>query len=165
MGRELISTAQLRQMIRAELRAMAGGARRGALQAYKVEGGRPYIEASGFGDEVLAGQMVEPFGWSSRPSTGVGVVALRSGGQHIAIGVEDRTHRPSPAEGEVILYNAKGQKIELGASAVKVNDGARQVARNGDSCSHSLTVTIGATSYPVSGTVSIAGGTSEVLVP
>lgn len=165
MAKQLIDVAQLRRLIRSEIRSAMGGARRGQILEYSVSGGRPYVTLEGYGEEVVEAQLTEAFGLASRPPTGTGLVAVRSGSQHVVVGAEDRSHRPSPGDGEVVLYNAHGQKVDLQGSAVVINDGARHVARNGDACSHALTVTIGPTTYDVEGTISVAGGTSEVLVP
>ena len=160
----LISVDQLRRLIRQELRALLGhGTRRGTLREYSVEGGRPYVLLEGAPGEVIEGQLVEAFGLASRPTPGMGMVALASGGQHVVIAAEDRNDRPDPGQGETILYNAYGQRVALGTSSIRLNEGLQPVARQGESCSFTLSANL--STGAVTGTIEVAGGSSEVLVP
>lgn len=72
------------------------------------------INASVWGDGTIENrELIQHYGYTSRPLAGAEVIFIRQGGQFIAIGSDDRRYRISLEDGEVALYTDEGDKIHL----------------------------------------------------
>jgi phage gp45-like len=72
------------------------------------------VSAKVWGDgSVDNRELIQHYGYTSRPAEGAEVIFIREGGQFIAIGSDDRRYRITLEEGEVALYDDLGQKVQL----------------------------------------------------
>ena len=72
------------------------------------------VNASAWGDGTIENrELIQHYGYTSRPKAGAEVIFIRQGGQFIAIGSDDRRYRISLEDGEVALYTDEGDKIHL----------------------------------------------------
>lgn len=72
------------------------------------------VNASVWGDGTIENrELIQHYGYTSRPLVGAEVIFIRQGGQFIAIGSDDRRYRISLENGEVALYTDEGDKIHL----------------------------------------------------
>lgn len=79
-----------------------------------VQGVIQRVSATVWGDGAIDDrELIQHYGYTSRPKAGAEVIFIRQGGQFIVIGSDDRRYRISLAEGEVALYTDEGDKIHL----------------------------------------------------
>lgn len=84
------------------------------------------VQAKLLGDEVLAGlEHFQQYGFTSVPLAGAEAVALSVGGNRshtVVINVDDRRYRLTGlADGEVALYDDRGQRVHLTRTGAVIN--------------------------------------------
>jgi len=86
-----------------------------------VQGVIQRVSAAVWGDGSIDNrELIQDYGYTSRPKAGAEVIFIRQGGQFIAIGSDDRRYRISLAEGEVAIYDDLGQTVHLTREGVVV---------------------------------------------
>lgn len=99
-------------------RRVLGMARRFVLASLSQDGAAQ-ASGSGLGEDYDGADLVEPYGFTSRPAAGADGVMLFIGGasENPVAWVYDRRHRPKDLLGaEVSVYNAEGAEVRLKAT-------------------------------------------------
>lgn len=79
-----------------------------------VQGVIQRVSASAWGSgDIEDRELIQHYGYTSRPKEGAEVIIIREGGHFIAIGSDDRRYRIALEDGEVALYDDLGQKVQL----------------------------------------------------
>ncbi|NVO00765.1 MAG: phage baseplate assembly protein V [Geobacteraceae bacterium] len=86
-----------------------------------VEGKIKRFSASGrIGEEIDDREYLQHYGYTSRPKEGAEIIIIREGNHLVAIASDDRRYRLSLQDGEVALYDDRGQKVHLTRSGIVV---------------------------------------------
>ena len=86
-----------------------------------VKGVIQRVSATVWGDGAIDDrELIQHYGFTSRPVAGAEVIFIRQGGQFIAIGSDDRRYRIALEEGELALYDDLGQVVHLTREGVVV---------------------------------------------
>lgn len=132
------------------LRLIRQLAHRGALIKTAFNNGVDIIQYSGTGgDSFKDVEKIEAYGFASRASAGAEVLALSLGGNGshtVAVLVGDRRYRMDISEGDVAVYDMRGNYAWLKESEMEV--------------SHQTKVTINAPDVEIVGNVTITGDVS-----
>ena len=154
---------QIRAIVRQELARAGLYSRRGAVKGFESlqAGNGIRAQLQGHIDDQLDVDLAEPFGLACRPPSGTDLVAVRTRSQLVAVAAHATSYRPSPDDGEVVLYSAHGQRLTLGADGwITAGSSTSAVARVGDACTFDLEDGNG---DPVTGTIAIGPSGSVVL--
>lgn len=135
--------------------------RRGVIKAVRLGDKLATVQAQSAGslDDC---EFFEGLGLAAGAHVGAEVVVAFLDGAKahpVALAVADRTKRPVPASGEVVLYAPDGKQIRLSSSHVKLGEGAtKKIGRVGDSVR--VTIPAGTVCVGVTG----GGGSPAVAV-
>lgn len=87
-----------------------------------IQGVIQRVNAAVWGDGTIENrELIQHYGFTSRPQAGAEVIFIRQGGQFIAIGSDDRRYRIALEEGELALYDDLGQVVHLTREGVVVS--------------------------------------------
>ena len=156
--------AWVRRLVREEVRELVGPTRRVCVDQGGLDSGAlPSVRLCGHTGEDLDAFVAQPFGLASRVPDGTELVIVRSGRQWVVVGARDSSHRPTLNDGDSALYSTAAALVVGADGNLVFDNGTKEVARKGDSCSHTLSAPAGGGT--VTGTITINGGTSRVKVP
>lgn len=81
------------------------------------------LQVTGYPGDVLPVEHLQPYGLSAHPPTGAQALIVCVGGREhaVAISCDDRRYRPAglPAH-DTVLYDARGNRVQLGSGSIKV---------------------------------------------
>ena len=88
---------------------------RGLIKSVKARAGRlGRFDASGrIGEEFTNREMMQQYGFSSRPKAGAECLMIKAGQSVYMIASDDRRYRIDLEEGEVVVYNTESSKVHL----------------------------------------------------
>jgi len=166
-------TALVRRLVRAELAALE---RRQATQVTRgvvnrVDDATPTqgMQVTGYAGDVMPVEHLQPYGLSAHPPEGAQALILCvTGREHaVAISCDDRRYRPTgqPAQ-DTILYDARGNRLQLSAGAIKLLPAAGATVKLGaDALSAVNGVVHGQAIDPLTGlTYAQLGATSQTVL-
>lgn len=94
-----------------------------------VQGVIQRITASVWGDgDVADRELMQQYGFTSRPLEGAEVIFIGDRGSLIAIASDDRRYRLEVSEGEAALYDDLGQKVHLTRAGIVVSSPSKITA-------------------------------------